>query len=89
MELGWSGYPGASPEQMASIANGVQHRLKAWKSKPGQRIMDEYVSKVLPCMWELAKTYFQSECDRMHDLTLGDEYGLCGTAWNKVTSMTS
>ena len=51
--------------------------------------MDEYVSKVLPCMWELAKTYFQSECDRMHDLTLGDEYGLCGTAWNKVTSMTS
>jgi hypothetical protein len=85
MELGWSGFPGRSKVQREAFDEGIPMQLKAWTSCEGQEIMTQYVSRVLPLMWQVAHDHYPVECDRMRDLTMCDVYGLLGTGWNKVT----
>ena len=85
-EFGYSGHAGrSSEEQAAAMDEGVPFTLKAWLDPRGQAWVAEFLMPVLPRMWELCKLHYPLACERMYDETIGGEWGMLGTGWNKVT----
>jgi hypothetical protein len=85
IEFGWSGMPGGSSKQMAAQEEGVPFPLNAWEHPCGHAWAEKHLALIMPCMWKACKAAYHAECERMWYEGRSEEYGLYGTAWNKVT----